>query len=264
MYIKRFFSAIILIVLPVWVLAQTSEVLVVTRESINKATKADDLYHLRMNLNQHSKKSDLSEQEWGDLGECYRLLSGGFARFNHYKNAVEAYGTYLNIAAERINNRRDFEVDSLQKAQAAVSRKELTETADLERSKQKLIERRNKLETVQQNYFTWGAVGAVAVLSFFFISLVKINKKIIATNNQLGNTVSEVRSLFDSSLTDKLKQGIPDYLKQYISRTSETIRQLNAPTGNQGTAKSLSGNESFRNSLKLALDKFEEAAKLFR
>jgi len=261
---KSYFSVIILVIFPFLLLAQSSEVLLSTRESINKATKADDLYHLRITLNQHSKNSDLSEKEWSDLGECYRLLSGGFARFNHFKNAVETYGTYLNIAAERINNRRIFEVDSLQKAQSALSRLELTETAELERSKQKLIEKRNGLASVQQNYFTWGAIGAVAILSFFFISLVKINKKIISTNDQLSVSVNEVKSLFDNSLTDRLKQGIPVFLKNYISKTTETIRQLNEPNGNQGTAKSLSANESFRNSMKLALQKFEEAVKFFK
>jgi len=225
-----------------------------TKELIAKASKADDLYSVRIMLKRSSGKKDLSTAELESLAESYRLLSGGFARFNHYKNAVESYTSYLLISEQLISTNRQFQTDSIKSQHARIEQEELSEISRLDKGKNALIDKRNSLSGGNDSYFMWGGLATAALLIFFIITLIRINRKTNEARLALTQMESVILGLFRESIAARLNNGIPNYIGYYSTRATEALKALvSQPT--EGDAKSPIGTEEFRKSLLESLNK---------
>jgi hypothetical protein len=220
-----------------------------TRDLIGKATKADDLYSVRILLKKSKGKQQLTLAEQEALAESYRLLSGGFARFNHYKNSVEAYTNYLIETEQLINRTRLHQIDSIKTRQRKIETSELAEISNLEQGKQALINKRKSLTSSHDNYFLWSGFATVALLAFFVVTLMRIQRKTKETLHQLDLNRDEVLVLFRKSISARVKNGIPNYIRYFAGRVAASLEQLLNPVRNEEAARSPIGTDEFRKSL---------------
>jgi hypothetical protein len=98
-----------------------------------------------------------------ELAESFRILSGGFARFSHYKNSVEAYTNYLQFTEKSIDKNRVMQIDSINASHQRIERAELEEISRLQNNMDALVAKKDVLSDYKGNYFMWSAILAACL-----------------------------------------------------------------------------------------------------
>lgn len=197
-----------------------------TQAQTAKAAKAEDLYQIRIQLKRASSGDAHTPAELQELAESYRILSGGFARFSHYKNSVEAYTAYLQFTEKLIDKTRQMQLDSIQQAHTRQEKAEQDEIAQLKASMNDLESRQASLANFRSNYFVWSGLAAGALLLFFLISLRSINRKIADTEKLVLENQNHTDILFREAVFSRIQTNIPVFLRTQASKNAEVLSGL--------------------------------------
>ena len=206
-----------------------------TRLQTAKASKAEDLYQVRLQLKKAAGKGEKTIAEMEDLAEAFRILSGGFARFSHYKNSVEAYTVYLQFTEKAYERIQAAAIDSIQKAHQNIKKTEEDEIATLSSGMGNLRERKESLSNFRSTYYLWSGISALAILLIFLVTYRNIGNKIEEKKALLASGLQDLKQLHSESVRSRMALSIPAYLSHYAAESSAALNQLSQGKTAEGT-----------------------------
>ncbi len=209
-------------------------------EKISDASKPEQLYTVRYNLDRIAAQKDHTIEEYRVLLKAHVLLVNAFKSYNHYKNAIDVQKDYLRNLNNYQGAYTKYLVDSIK---ASHSQMALTDRDKLRALDNQIAELRSKQATISElrgKYILYGSIITALMLIAGLAAFFNRTKLISTINSEIEMLREKMQYIFKEIITYRITIGTVYSVKEGVKNDSIRAEEIVSYYQQNSDTKSIS------------------------
>lgn len=191
-------------------------------KTASESTKPEDLDRLINRLRDTPANGAL---DFKNRTEAYKLISDGYAKRNHFRQAYTTYLKYLEIKEQHFSERIATAISGAQTAIAANQSKLDQEEQSTREEAADLLSSSERFNTSTYVYKKFFSLGIIVLTILFAISLVRSGMRLLNMKKETEVEKSKILELHRLAVAGKLVEGNTEGQRESLHSISHAIQE---------------------------------------